>query len=89
MFVFLLIIPIILWIITIILVLKWKFLLHFIVSNILIGILGSYILTGTKIIDVGTDTFGLGTLFALIGFGIGHSILGFLFGFFFKAYQNN
>ena len=82
------ILPILLWIFAIVLVSKWKYLFHFIVGNILIGILGFYILLETKIIDVGTDTYGLGTLFVVIGFGIGHSIIGFLFGIFFKAYQN-
>jgi hypothetical protein len=88
MVVILLMLPILLWIFAIVLVSKWKYLLHFIVGNILIGILGFYILLETKIIDVGTDTYGLGTLFAVIGFGIGHSVIGFLFGIFLKAHQN-
>jgi hypothetical protein len=88
MFIFLLVIPILLWIFAIFLLSKWKYLFHFIICNIIIGIFGFYILLETKIIDFGRDEYGLGTLFALIGFGIGHSILGFLFGIFLKMYQN-
>jgi hypothetical protein len=88
MLVLLVILPILLWCFAILLVAKWKYLFYFIVSNILIGIVGFFILLETKMIDVGTDTYGLGTLFAVIGFGIGHSVIGFLFGIFLKAYQN-
>jgi hypothetical protein len=88
MFILLFILPILLWIFAIVLVSKWKYLFHFIVGNIIILILGFYILLEKKLIDVGHDEYGLGTLFAVIGFGIVHSALGFLFGIFLKAYQN-
>jgi hypothetical protein len=88
MFIFLLVIPILLWIFAIFLLSKWKYLFHFIICNIGIGIFGFYILLETKIIDLGHDEYGLGTLFALISFGIGHSILGLSFGIFLKMYQN-
>lgn len=88
MFVFLLIIPIILWIIAIKLVSKSKFIWHFVISNLAIAVAGFYILSNTKLIDMGIDSLGLTTLFTLIQFGLGHAITGILFGIFLKAYQN-
>ncbi len=80
-------IPVILWFAAYNLLSKSKFLKHFIISNIAIAIVGFYILSLTEIIDLGHDEYGLGKLFALLLFGFGHSILGFLFGIAVKSYQ--
>jgi hypothetical protein len=84
----LLIIPVILWFIAIKLVSKSKFITYFVISNIAIAVAGFYILSSTKLIDMGSDAYGLTTLFALIAFGLGHVITGILFGIFLKMYQN-
>ena len=82
------VLPVIFWFIAIRLVSKSKFFWHFVISNIAIAIVGFFILTNTKLIDVGTDAYGLGTLFAIVIFGVGHSIMGMMYGIFFKMYHN-
>ncbi len=78
--------PVIFWFIAIRLVSKSKFFWHFVISNIAIAIVGFFILTNTKLIDVGTDAYGLGTLFAIVIFGVGHSIMAMMYGIILKIY---
>jgi hypothetical protein len=88
MFIFLLLIPILLWFFAIKFVSESGLLRYFFISNIFIAISGFFILTNTDLIDLSGDRDGLLTLFALFFFVLCHSILGFLFGLFLKMYQN-
>lgn len=85
---FLFLIPLLIWFFVIKLVYKSTFFWHFVISNFCIAISGFYIITQTKIIDVGYDIYGLGTLFAVVLFGILQPIFALLFGVFIKMYQN-